>query len=145
MLKTASRMGSPLSMVTMNGENVITNGKLPTKKFTGAIAFAIFNYHRFTGDYSYIPEKLEVLLGLPFWHQNQLLSKDKINMLFLGLRDPMNTKTISTIISIPTILQNGVLIIPMSKFRKYRWNTSDHKRIIEKVKLADAELQGGKK
>jgi hypothetical protein len=57
----------------------------------------------------------------------------------------MNTKTISTIISIPTILQNGVLIIPMSKFRKYRWNTSDHKRIIEKVKLTDAELQVGKK
>jgi maltose phosphorylase len=24
----------------------------------GAIAFAIFNYHRFTGDYSYIPEKI---------------------------------------------------------------------------------------
>jgi maltose phosphorylase len=23
----------------------------------GAIAFAIFNYYRFTGDYSYIPEK----------------------------------------------------------------------------------------
>jgi hypothetical protein len=50
-------------MVTMNGENVITNGKLPTKKFTEmAIAFAIFNYHRFTGDYSYIPEKIEVLI-----------------------------------------------------------------------------------
>jgi maltose phosphorylase len=52
----------------------------------------------------------------------------------------MNTKTISTIISIPTILQNGVLIIPMSKFRKVSLEyPSDHKRIIEKV--ADAELQ----
>jgi maltose phosphorylase len=36
----------------------------------GAIAFAIFNYYRFTGDYSYIPEKgLEVLIGTRFWHQ----------------------------------------------------------------------------
>jgi maltose phosphorylase len=25
-------------------------------------AFAIYNYHRYTGDYSYIPEKLEVWL-----------------------------------------------------------------------------------
>jgi hypothetical protein len=29
---------------------------------------------------------------LRFWHQRANLSKDKINMLFLGLRDPMNTK-----------------------------------------------------
>jgi maltose phosphorylase len=45
-------------MVTMNGEGVITNG-LPLKKFIEmAIAFAIYNYHRYTGDYSYIPEKV---------------------------------------------------------------------------------------
>jgi hypothetical protein len=86
---------------------------------------------------------LEVLVGCALLASRANLSKDKINMLFLGLRDPMNTKTISTIISIPTILQNGVLIIPMSKFRKYRWNTV--RRIIEKVKLTDAELQNGKK
>jgi hypothetical protein len=57
----------------------------------------------------------------------------------------MNTKTISTIISIPTILQNGVLIIPMSKFRKYRWNTHQTINASKKVKLADAELQEWKK
>jgi maltose phosphorylase len=44
---------------------------------------------------------------------------------------------------IPTILQNGVLIIRMSKFRKYLWNSpSDHKRIIEKVKLAETSRNG---
>jgi hypothetical protein len=55
----------------------------------------------------------------------------------------MNTKTISTIISIPTILQNGVLIIPMSKFRKSSGDPSDHKRIIEKNKTA-ANFRSGK-
>jgi maltose phosphorylase len=29
----------------------------------GAIAFAIYNYHRYTGDYSYIPEKIRGLIG----------------------------------------------------------------------------------
>jgi hypothetical protein len=109
-------------MVTMNGEECneweITHEEIHRN---GAIAFAIFNYHRFTT--YYIPEKLEVLLELHAFGIKTNFSKDKINMLFLGLRDPMNTKTISIIISIPTILQNGVLIIPMSKFRKYRWNT----------------------
>jgi maltose phosphorylase len=36
----------------------------------GAIAFAIFNYYRFTGDYSYIPEKgLEVFGIARFWQR----------------------------------------------------------------------------
>jgi maltose phosphorylase len=44
-------------MVTMNGKNnewEITHEEIHRN---GAIAFAIFNYYRFTGDYSYIPEK----------------------------------------------------------------------------------------
>ena len=60
-------------MVTMNGESVIMNGKLLLKEIhrNGAIAFAFYNYHRFTNDYSYIPEKgLEVLIAIArFWHQ----------------------------------------------------------------------------
>jgi maltose phosphorylase len=36
----------------------------------GAIAFAIYNYHRYTGDYSYIPEKVWSLIAIArFWHQ----------------------------------------------------------------------------
>jgi hypothetical protein len=77
----------------------------------------IFNYHRFRATTIY-PWKVGSFNWDCALNQRANLSKDKINMLFLGLRDPMNTKTISTIISIPTILQNGVLIIPMSKFRE---------------------------
>jgi maltose phosphorylase len=53
-------------MVTMNGEECHNEWEITHEEIhrNGAIAFAIF-YYRFTGDYSYIPEKgLEVLIGI---------------------------------------------------------------------------------
>jgi maltose phosphorylase len=46
-------------MVTMNGEECHNEWEITHEEIhrNGAIAFAIFNYYRFTGDYSYIPEK----------------------------------------------------------------------------------------
>ena len=58
-------------MVTMNGEECHNEWEITHEEIhrNGAIAFAIFNYYRYTGDYSYIPEKgLEVLIGIArFW------------------------------------------------------------------------------
>ena len=54
-------------MVTMNGEECHNEWEITFEEIhrNGAIAFAIYNYHRYTGDYSYIPEKgLEVLIGI---------------------------------------------------------------------------------
>ena len=60
-------------MVTMNGEECHNEWEITHEEIhrNGAIAFAIFNYYRYTGDYSYIPEKgLEVLIGIArFWFQ----------------------------------------------------------------------------
>jgi hypothetical protein len=85
------------------------------------------------------------LIGIArFWHQGQLFQRQKSICYSWGW-DPMNMRTISIIISIPTILQNGVLIIPMSKFRKYREYPSDHKRIIEKVNWQMLNFLNGKK
>src|SRR5690606_23898690 len=60
-------------MVTMNGEECHNEWEITFEEIhrNGAIAFAIFNYYRYTGDYSYIPEKgLEVLIGIArFWQQ----------------------------------------------------------------------------
>ena len=68
-------------MVTMNGEECHNEWEITFEEIhrNGAIAFAIYNYYRFTGDYSYIPEKgLEVLIGIArFWHQRANFSKDK--------------------------------------------------------------------
>jgi len=56
----------------------------------GAIAFAIFNYYRFTGDYSYIPEMgLEVLIGIArFWQQRANWSEEKQHYVILGVTGP---------------------------------------------------------
>jgi maltose phosphorylase len=47
-------------MVTMNGEESHNEWEITFEEIhrNGAIAFAIFNYQRFTADYSYIPEKV---------------------------------------------------------------------------------------
>jgi maltose phosphorylase len=60
-------------MVTMNGEECHNEWEITFEEIhrNGAIAFAIFNYERFTGDTSYIPEMgIEVLIGIArFWAQ----------------------------------------------------------------------------
>jgi maltose phosphorylase len=79
-------------MVTMNGEECHNEWEITFEEIhrNGAIAFAIFNYHRFTGDYSYIPEKgLEVLLGIArFWHQRATFSRHKNQYVILGVTGP---------------------------------------------------------
>jgi len=79
-------------MVTMNGEECHNEWEITFEEIhrNGAIAFAIYNYHRFTSDYSYIPEKgLEVLIGIArFWHQRATFSKAKNQYVILGVTGP---------------------------------------------------------
>ena len=68
-------------MVTMNGEECHNEWEITFEEIhrNGAIAFAIYNYYRFTNDYSYIQEKgLEVLIAIArFWHQRATYSSNK--------------------------------------------------------------------
>ena len=79
-------------MVTMNGEECHNEWEITFEEIhrNGAIAFAIYNYYRFTGDYSYIPEKgLEVLIGIArFWHQRATFSANKGKYVILGVTGP---------------------------------------------------------
>jgi maltose phosphorylase len=79
-------------MVTMNGEECHNEWEITFEEIhrNGAIAFAIYNYYRFTGDYSYIPEKgLEVLIGIArFWHQRATFSTQKNQFVILGVTGP---------------------------------------------------------
>ena len=99
-------------MVTMNGEECHNEWEITFEEIhrNGAIAFAIYNYHRYTGDYSYIPEKgLEVLIGIArFWHQRATFSEEKHQYVILGVTGQMNMKIMSIIIGIPIIWPNGV-------------------------------------
>ena len=79
-------------MVTMNGEECHNEWEITFEEIhrNGAIAFAIYNYYRYTNDYSYIPEKgLEVLIGIArFWHQRATYSTTKNKYVILGVTGP---------------------------------------------------------
>ena len=79
-------------MVTMNGEECHNEWEITFEEIhrNGAIAFAIYNYYRFTNDYSYIPEKgLEVLIGIArFWQQRATFSSNKNKFMILGVTGP---------------------------------------------------------
>jgi maltose phosphorylase len=137
-------------MVTMNGEECHNEWEITHEEIhrNGAIAFAIFNYHRYTGDYSYIPEKgLEVLIGIArFWQQRASFSTNKNQYMILGVTGPneyennVNNNFYTNYIAKWCIDYAYEQIIKVSL--EY---PQDHKRIIEKVKLSDAELQEWKK
>ncbi len=79
-------------MVTMNGEECHNEWEITFEEIhrNGAIAFAIYNYYRFTGDYTYIPEMgLEVLIGIArFWQQRATFSVQKGKYVILGVTGP---------------------------------------------------------
>lgn len=79
-------------MVTMNGEECHNEWEITFEEIhrNGAIAFAIYNYYRYTGDYSYIHQKgLEVLIAIAkFWHQRATYSTEKNKYVILGVTGP---------------------------------------------------------
>ena len=137
-------------MVTMNGEECHNEWEITHEEIhrNGAIAFAIFNYHRFTGDYSYIPEKgLEVLIGIArFWHQRANFSKDKNQYVILGVTGPNEYENNVNNNFYTNYIAKWCIDFAYEQIQKVSLEyPSDHKRIIEKVKLSDAELQDWKK
>ncbi|MCF1190930.1 glycoside hydrolase family 65 protein [Mangrovimonas sp. AS39] len=137
-------------MVTMNGEECHNEWEITFEEIhrNGAISFAIFNYHRFTGDYSYIPEKgLEVLIGIArFWHQRANFSGNHNKYVILGVTGPneyennVNNNFYTNYIAqwcIQYALEN--IDIVKSEY------SADYDRIMDKVKLSDPELADWKK
>jgi maltose phosphorylase len=137
-------------MVTMNGEECHNEWEITHEEIhrNGAIAFAIYNYHRFTGDYSYIPEKgLEVLIGIArFWHQRANFSKDKNQYVILGVTGPNEYENNVNNNFYTNFIAKWCIDYAYEQIQKVSLEyPSDHKRIIEKVKLSDTELQEWKK
>ncbi|MFD2671380.1 glycoside hydrolase family 65 protein [Marinicrinis sediminis] len=79
-------------MVTMNGEECHNEWEITFEEIhrNGAIAYAIYNYTRYTGDYSYLGEYgLEVLAGISrFWAQRVHFSKHQNQYVMLGVTGP---------------------------------------------------------
>ena len=79
-------------MVTMNGEECHNEWEITFEEIhrNGAIAFAIFDYIRYTGDWEYLaPNGFEVLLAISrFWVQRVNWSDDRHKYVILGVTGP---------------------------------------------------------
>ncbi|HMQ00212.1 MAG TPA: glycosyl hydrolase family 65 protein, partial [Cyclobacteriaceae bacterium] len=79
-------------MVTMNGEECHNEWEITFEEIhrNGAIAFAIYDYIRYTGDQHYLAEYgLQVLIGISrFWAQRVNWSADKNKYVMLGVTGP---------------------------------------------------------
>jgi len=79
-------------MVTINGEECHNEWEITFEEIhrNGAIAFAIFNYIRYTGENTYLAAYgLEVLIGIArFWAQRVNWSIDKQQYVMLGVTGP---------------------------------------------------------
>ena len=79
-------------MVTINGEECHNEWEITFEEIhrNGAIAYAIFNYVRYTGDKTYLGDYgLEVLVGISrFWAQRVNFSAVKAKYMILGVTGP---------------------------------------------------------
>jgi len=137
-------------MVTMNGEECHNEWEITFEEIhrNGAIAFAIYNYHRFTGDYSYIPEKgLEVLIAIArFWQQRATWSDYRKKYVILGVTGPneyennVNNNWYTNYLAAWCIRYAGEQVEQVR--REY---ADDYVRIIQKTKLTPDELAAWQK
>ena len=137
-------------MVTMNGEECHNEWEITFEEIhrNGAIAFAIFNYYRFTGDYSYIPEKgLEVLIAIArFWHQRATYSTNKNQFVILGVTGPNEYENNVNNNFYTNYLAKWCIDYTVEQLEKVALEyTSDYERIISKVNLHQAEMEQWKK
>ena len=137
-------------MVTMNGEECHNEWEITFEEIhrNGAIAFAIFNYYRFTGDYSYIPEKgLEVLIGIArFWHQRANFSTHKNQYMILGVTGPNEYENNVNNNFYTNYIAKWCIDYTIEQIEKVENEyDSDYTRIMNKAKLSQAEISEMKK
>ncbi len=133
-------------MVTMNGEECHNEWEITFEEIhrNGAIAFAIYNYYRYTGDYSYIPEKgLEVLIGIArFWQQRVNFSTAKNKYVMLGVTGPNEYENNVNNNFYTNYIAKWCLEYTAEQVRKVAAEyASDYARIAQKTNISETELQ----
>lgn len=136
-------------MVTMNGEECHNEWEITFEEIhrNGAIAFAIYNYYRFTDDYSYIPEKgLEVLIGIArFWHQRATFSTYRSQYVILGVTGPNEYENNVNNNWYTNYIAKWCIQYTLEQIQKVNSEyQSDFTRIMNKVKLSQTEMDSWK-
>ncbi|MFX0556449.1 glycoside hydrolase family 65 protein [Maribacter sp. CXY002] len=137
-------------MVTMNGEECHNEWEITFEEIhrNGAIAFAIYNYYRYTGDYSYIPEMgLEVLIGIAkFWFQRANYSQSKEKYVILGVTGPNEYENNVNNNWYTNYLAKWCIQYTLEQLLKVKDGyPEDYHRIIGKTKLTTVECERWKK
>ncbi len=137
-------------MVTMNGEECHNEWEITFEEIhrNGAIAFAIYNYFRFTGDYTYIPEMgLEVLIGIArFWHQRATFSTQKDKYVILGVTGPNEYENNINNNWYTNYLAKWCIDFTIEQLQKVADGyDQDYDRIIGVTKLSENETDAWKK
>lgn len=137
-------------MVTMNGEECHNEWEITFEEIhrNGAIAFAIYNYYRYTGDYSYIPEMgLEVLIAISrFWSQRATFSEYRKKYVILGVTGPNEYENNVNNNWYTNYLARWCIRFTLEQLSKVKdGNKEEYDRIIGHTKLKDAETDVWKK
>ncbi|TDQ33267.1 glycoside hydrolase family 65 protein [Zeaxanthinibacter enoshimensis] len=137
-------------MVTMNGEECHNEWEITFEEIhrNGAIAYAIYNYYRYTGDYSYIPEMgLEVLIGIArFWHQRASFSEHKQKYVILGVTGPNEYENNVNNNWYTNYIAKWCINYTLEQLQKVKDGYSeDYERITGKTKLSPTETEKWKK
>lgn len=133
-------------MVTMNGEECHNEWEITFEEIhrNGAIAFAIYNYFRYTGDYTYIPEMgLEVLIGIArFWHQRANFSEHKGQYVILGVTGPNEYENNVNNNWYTNYIAKWCIDYTIEQLEKVKEGyPDDYKRIIGKTHLTETETE----
>lgn len=133
-------------MVTMNGEECHNEWEITFEEIhrNGAVAFAIFNYVRYTGDYGYIPEMgLEVLIGIArFWHQRATFSTSKNKYVILGVTGPNEYENNINNNWYTNYIAKWCIEYATAQIAKCKADfETDYVRVMNKVRLSTAEIE----
>ncbi|MGB8705909.1 MAG: family 65 glycosyl hydrolase domain-containing protein, partial [Gillisia sp.] len=132
-------------MVTMNGEESHNEWEITFEEIhrNGAMIFAIYNYVRFTGDFSYITEKgLEVIIAVArFWKQRANFSKPKNKYVILGVTGPNEYENNVNNNWYTNYLAKWCMEYCMQMLEKVKKEFSDdYQRIIDVTSLNGSEI-----
>ncbi|MGB5980924.1 MAG: glycoside hydrolase family 65 protein [Nonlabens sp.] len=132
-------------MVTMNGEECHNEWEITFEEIhrNGAMVFAIYNYLRYTGDYSYIPEMgLEVMIAIArFWQQRATYSQQAGKHMILGVTGPNEYENNVNNNWYTNYLAKWCINQAIEHLDKVKdGHANDYERIIAKTSLTDKEV-----
>lgn len=133
-------------MVTMNGEECHNEWEITFEEIhrNGAIAFAIFNYTRHTGDEAYLEEYgLDVLIAISrFWAQRVNFSPVRKKYVMLGVTGPNEYENNVNNNWYTNTIAAWTLEYTLACVEKIRGsNTEGFNRLQKETKLEDNELK----